>query len=990
MSKTLTIKSLALALLLAFGWQSAQAQAFWTEDFSDQGLSTANWVNGGVNGGPIGWVWTDVVNAGNWQPGNFGSPSAGTGYMWFDSDGNGNFQHDVTLTGVGNPANCTGKSDVHFRFYTLYRVFTPLQKGQIGVSTDGTNFTYFDVAQFDVLQPDERYEGWIDLDVDMADGKPQVWVQFRWIGEFEYYWKVDDLEMYEYTTPAGDVTFKVNMSLQTVSPSGVFFNSGGADEAMTNEGSGVWSITKPVLQGEQIQYKFKNGTTAEVVDAACGVSDGAGGFVRSYTGTGLDADVPAICFSLCTPCVVPCDQNPNAIICDNFDSYSTTLPTSLQASWWTTWSGAQGTPEDGIVSTERANTAPNSMKIFAAAAGGGPQDVVLNLGNKTSGNYDLKWKMFVPTANAAYYNIQNVVPIAGGSWNLDVFFDADGTGNIQIGAGASLAEFTYPKNSWFTVEHKLDLDNNLLSFYVNGTLVKKMAYPNNLGGIDFFGIDNTHLFYVDDVEYVQLPPVVYNVDFCSAAVDITLLFGQAVSVPQTSGLYDNTNATVSPTDPPAPSCFLDVANGATSPKINGSMWFTFAGDGNQYDIQTVPCNAGANYIDDGDTQMAIYTGDDCTDLTQILCNDDIFPSGTPDYRAGLDIQTTAGQNYYVLVDGWSLNNTPATGQFCLQVTQKASVPCSAGQVGTFAINNNGFVCFNGNLNTLLQPNNASFVIPNEGPVSGMLWCITSQPVPPNTWPGSIAGIASTVANQDIIIVSLPNTGAGFPAGQYYLTPVVFGGATLVNPANPARVFNINPAGGCFFIGQSIPFVLLPQLEDLFALAQTTNETVPPGNNGSITLAVEGGIAAALGDPSLYTFNWTGPNGFTSGNQNLTNVKAGSYTVVISDPTGCVSNFTLVITVGLVSGTTDPASVKSLSLSPNPADNATLLQLSLDQAQEVRVELVNALGQVAETINAGTVQSLNQPLNVARLAAGTYMLRVMIGNEIAVRRVVIQR
>ncbi|MEY3249689.1 MAG: hypothetical protein RL742_1732, partial [Bacteroidota bacterium] len=185
MSKTLTIKSLALALLLAFGWQSAQAQAFWTEDFSDQGLSTANWVNGGVNGGPIGWVWTDVVNAGNWQPGNFGSPSAGTGYMWFDSDANGNFQHDLTLTGVGNPANCTGKSDVHFRFYTLYRVFSPLQKGQIGVSTDGTNFTYFDVPQFDVLQPDERYEGWIDLDVDMADGKPQVWVQFRWIGEFE-------------------------------------------------------------------------------------------------------------------------------------------------------------------------------------------------------------------------------------------------------------------------------------------------------------------------------------------------------------------------------------------------------------------------------------------------------------------------------------------------------------------------------------------------------------------------------------------------------------------------------------------------------------------------------------------------------------------------------------------------------------------------------------------------------------------------------------
>ncbi|MBK9012984.1 MAG: choice-of-anchor L domain-containing protein [Saprospiraceae bacterium] len=62
------------------------------------------------------------------------------------------------------------------------------------------------------------------------------------------------------------------------------------------------------------------------------------------------------------------------------------------------------------------------------------------------------------------------------------------------------------------------------------------------------------------------------------------------------------------------------------------------------------------------------------------------------------------------------------------------------------------------------------------------------------------------------------------------------------------------------------------------LAQTA-VTCFGGDNGSITTTVSGGTGN-------FTFNWTGPNGFTSSLQNPTGLVAGNYTVTAQDPNGC--------------------------------------------------------------------------------------------------------
>jgi large repetitive protein len=61
-----------------------------------------------------------------------------------------------------------------------------------------------------------------------------------------------------------------------------------------------------------------------------------------------------------------------------------------------------------------------------------------------------------------------------------------------------------------------------------------------------------------------------------------------------------------------------------------------------------------------------------------------------------------------------------------------------------------------------------------------------------------------------------------------------------------------------------------------------------GNNGSITITPTGGTG-------VYTYTWTGPNGFTATTQNLTNLNIGTYQLTMTDNNGCsapVQSFTL--------------------------------------------------------------------------------------------------
>ena len=689
----------------------------------------------------------------------------------------------------------------------------------------------------------------------------------------------------------------------------------------------------------------------------------------------------------------PCANNPSKIICDDFETYNV-ANLSPQAAHWIPWNLTDNSAAGAEVSTDFASNGTKAMKVKRDGATGG-DDQLLKLGNKSTGRYELKWKMYIPAGKAAYINVQtdeNNPGASNANFAFQMYFRANGKYDMDIPTPTVSGDYT--QGQWISLRFVFDLNNNIGKLFLNNNIARSWAYTQNLGAINFYCDDATYLFYVDEVEYVQLTNAVFNADVCNSAVDLSLLFGQAVDAPQTSALQDNSTATIDVADG-QPSCFKDNLTGPAV--INNSMWYTFAGDGAPYFIQTVPC-AATNYIggqdSPGDTQLAIYSGSDCANLTEVACNEDLFEDNDPatDFRAGVEFVTQPGTNYYMMVDGWS-STTPAVvavGQYCVQVTRKPSVTCENASVGTYTLNNQGIVCWNQNLTGILEVDPADYKLPDGATgINGLSWALTAQAVSEGVWPPSLgnAYFGGTQFLQQIFEVSFANTDPQLTQPvQVYVTPVVIGGGALLPGQTEPFMENVDPANACFFVGESKPFLLIPETAEFNASASST---LSNGSNGTITLTVEGGLAGLVGDQTLYSFSWTGPNGFTATTQNLSGLAPGSYTVEISDLLGgCTAPFSL--TVSVTSDVNDPAFVRNLSVFPNPTTGRLNLDLNLEQAIELQIEVFNAMGQMVQQINAGNVSTYTKEMDLSGFSNGIYMIRFRMDGETAVRRVTVQK
>ncbi|MGB0423518.1 MAG: T9SS type A sorting domain-containing protein, partial [Flavobacteriales bacterium] len=161
-------------------------------------------------------------------------------------------------------------------------------------------------------------------------------------------------------------------------------------------------------------------------------------------------------------------------------------------------------------------------------------------------------------------------------------------------------------------------------------------------------------------------------DLCADAIDVSDLFGGELNTTQSSEMYSNVDATSSDDPADGYECFDDNntdGNGG-SPTLENTVWFSFVGDGTSYAVETTDCDGTAEFYQ-GDTQMAIYSGG-CDDLTAVACNDDLSFAGQ-DYYSYNFIETEDGVEYFILVDGYNysdfVDGEPATGDFCLDVTQ---------------------------------------------------------------------------------------------------------------------------------------------------------------------------------------------------------------------------------------------------------------------------------------------------------------------------------
>lgn len=185
---------------------------------------------------------------------------------------------------------------------------------------------------------------------------------------------------------------------------------------------------------------------------------------------------------------------------------------------WTTWSGAAGTPEDAQISTIQAQSGTNSVMITSTTPStGGTSDLLLLLGDRTSGIYGLAWNMYIPQGNGGYFNIQHAEE-PGVEWAIDVTFKADGT--IELGANNASSNYSvnYPHDEWFSVEFLINLNTMQALFTMNegapftwpfNTAVDATTGMNQLGSVNFFSYagGDPVMYFIDDVVFIDLSNV---------------------------------------------------------------------------------------------------------------------------------------------------------------------------------------------------------------------------------------------------------------------------------------------------------------------------------------------------------------------------------------------------------------------------------------------------------------------------------------------------
>ncbi len=155
-----------------------------------------------------------------------------------------------------------------------------------------------------------------------------------------------------------------------------------------------------------------------------------------------------------------------------------------------------------------------------------------------------------------------------------------------------------------------------------------------------------------------------------------------------------------------------------------------------------------------------------------------------------------------------------------------------------------------------------------------------------------------------------------------------------------------------------------------ASATTTQETM--GSDGAIDLTVSGGSGN-------YTYEWTGPNNFTSTDQNPEDLAGGMYEVTITDENGCT--FTLEVEVPSVVGLSENT-LDMFKLFPNPSTG----KFTISSSAAGTIAIINANGQVIHTTTTHIGETEHQ---LTHLARGVYSVRLTTEYGVQLKKLVIQ-
>lgn len=167
-----------------------------------------------------------------------------------------------------------------------------------------------------------------------------------------------------------------------------------------------------------------------------------------------------------------------------------------------------------------------------------------------------------------------------------------------------------------------------------------------------------------------------------------------------------------------------------------------------------------------------------------------------------------------------------------------------------------------------------------------------------------------------------------------------------------------------------------EVTDPFEILLTSSASLPGDSTGSATaIVMSGGIA-----PFSYAWN-TGDTTIS-----ITGIPAGEYIVVVTDSLGCTATDT--VTVGTTQSLYDLQNSNAFSIYPNPADDNGFnvhFHNSVNSAYELEILHTNGLRAAVYHFDSTD----DQFINTQNLSAGFYLVKIITGDRIFLRSLVIE-
>lgn len=185
---------------------------------------------------------------------------------------------------------------------------------------------------------------------------------------------------------------------------------------------------------------------------------------------------------------------------------------------------------------------------------------------------------------------------------------------------------------------------------------------------------------------------------------------------------------------------------------------------------------------------------------------------------------------------------------------------------------------------------------------------------------------------------------------------------------------LTDANGCVVTTSS---VTITEPSSISAGVTATDASTAGGTDGAVDIAPAGGTAP-------YNFVWNSG----SLTEDLSGVGAGTYIVTITDANGCTHVASGTVLDGPSSISYSNTGVK-IAVYPNPTNGQAVLSLEAQVEVDANVQITNVMGQLLQSFEINNATESRQTLDLSTYATGVYFVRLTIGDDIIVQRIVKQ-